>query len=150
MPRKRPKFVTTVEPPDAPPAPGAANLDALVRATLVDFDELDVLPNDVKDMLVGELVESIRKARAGLRFRRRGVSDQYLTKSVFLADLSEALRRAGIAPTRWRKIYDGGERDDESLVFRLARDLSSDARFELPADLKDLGQSSTKWSRNSI
>jgi len=74
-----------------------------VRATLVDFDELDVLPNDVKDMLVGELVESIRKARAGLRFRRRGVSDQYLTKSVFLADLSEALRRAGIAPTRWRK-----------------------------------------------
>jgi hypothetical protein len=65
MPHKRRKFVTTVEPPDPPPAPGAATLDALVRATLVDFDELDVLPNDVKDRLIGDLVESIKRARAG-------------------------------------------------------------------------------------
>jgi hypothetical protein len=150
VPRKQRKFITTVEPPDAPPAPGAATLEALVQATLNDFDELAVLPNDVKNKLVGDLVESIKRARARLRFRRRGVSDIYLTKSVFLADLSEALRSAGIAPTRWRKIYDGGERGDESLAFRLARDLSSDAGFELPADLKDLGQSSTRWSRNSV
>jgi len=151
MPRKRRKYITTVEPPDAPPAPGAPTLDALVRATLVDFDELDVLPKDIKAGLVGDLVESIKRARAGLRARRRGVGDTYLTKSVFLADVSEALRRVGIAPTRWSKIYDGGEADDEALPFRLARALSSDAGFKkFPVDLKNLGRSSTKWSRNSI
>jgi hypothetical protein len=145
MPRKRWSFVTTVEPQEPPVAPGAPSLEALVQATLIDFDELAQLPTSVKDQLVRALIESIRRARAGLSFRKKGVGDQYQTKAVFVADLAAALTAAGLRPTRWRKTYDGGDEDHESLLFRLARALVGDAGLELPTDMKDLGQASTNW-----
>jgi len=145
VPRKRRPFVTTVEPPEPPLAPGAATLEALVQATLNDFDELAPLTAHIRARLIGDLVESIRRGRAGFRLGRRGVSDQYEAKAVLMADIARALEAAGIPARRWRKVYDGGEKDDESLLFRLARALAGDAGFDLPADLKDLGQASTKW-----
>ena len=113
MPRKRWSFVTTVEPQEPHVAPGAPSFEALVQATLIDFDELAQLPTSVKDQLVRAFIESIRRARAGLSFRKRGVSDQYQTKVVFVADLANALKAAGLDPTRWRKTYDGGSEDHE-------------------------------------
>lgn len=148
MPRKRRKFIVTVEPPEPPIDPKAATLEELVGAILKDFDELSVLPTSTKELLIRDLVESVRRARAGLRFRRRGVGDGFQTVSVFLADLATALTAAGIKPARWRKNYDGrtDECDDaESLFFKLARALAGDAGLKLPADLKLVAQASTQW-----
>jgi hypothetical protein len=149
MPRKRRVFVTTVEPPQPKLDPKAATLEALVGATLNDFDEFSPLPAPSKDQLIKDLVESIRRARAGLRFRRRGVGDEYQVKAVYLSDLARALEAAGVPVTRWRKVYDGGEKEDESLFFRVARALSGDAGLKLPADLKELGQASTSWKKSA-
>ena len=60
-----------------------------------------------------------------------------------MSDIAAGLGKAGIPATRWRKFDDGSDR--ESLLFRVTRDLASDAGLALPKDLKVLGQSSVQW-----
>jgi hypothetical protein len=106
-----------------------------VRHALVDFDdELSVLSHHTREKLVEELVDSIRHARAGVKVRKRGVSDKALAEQIFLSDVDRALERAGLPAKRWRKQYDNG--GDESFYFRLAREVAAVSGIVLPQDLK--------------
>jgi hypothetical protein len=124
MPRKRRKNQLTFH--DAPlidPTNRHANSDEeLVRHALVDLEELDVLPETVREQLIGDLVDAVRFARAGVKVGKVGVSNAATSQQVFVADVGRALERAGVRPTRWRKQYDNG--GGESVYFRVAREVA--------------------------
>lgn len=143
MPRKpRRPFSTSVE-PHSIPDPYVAPLRALIGATLIDFDEFATLAANASGRLVDDLEEAVRRARVGYKFQRRGIGDRNKAASILMSDIAAGLEEAGIPATRWRKIDDGSDR--ESLLFRVTRDLASDAGLPLPKDLKVLGQSSLQW-----
>jgi hypothetical protein len=113
-----------------------------IRHVLVDFDELAMLSREVREQLVSDLVDSVRHARAGVKARKRGVSDKALAQQIFLSDVGRALERVGLPTKRWRKQYDNG--GGESFLFRLAREVADVADLDLPEDLKLLGQRASR------
>jgi hypothetical protein len=115
----------------------------LVRAVLVDFDELGVLSSEVREQLISDLVDSVRFARGGVKARKRGVSDKALAQQILLSDVGQALERAGLPAKRWRKQYEYEERG-ESFFFRLAREVADVADLDLPVDLKLPGQRASR------
>jgi hypothetical protein len=140
MPRKRWKHkVTFYDVPRIDPADRHTNSDEeLVRHALVDLEELDVLPEEVREQLIGDLVEAVRFARAGVKVGKVGVSNAATTQEVFVADVGRALERAGVRPTRWRKQYDNG--GGESLYFRVSREVADVTGLgALPKDPKLVG-----------
>jgi hypothetical protein len=80
----------------------------MVRAVLVDFDEVAVLSPEANEQLVADLVDAIGFRRCGVKVRKRGLSDEAVTRQIFLSDIRRALERAGLPVTRWRKRYDRG------------------------------------------
>jgi hypothetical protein len=131
-----------------PGVPVPAEDHELARFALVDFDEVAVLPEHVREQLVADLVEAVRYARCGVKAGKRGMSDRALAQQVFLSDVQRALERAGLHATRWRKRYDYGDgpSDDapESLFFRLAREIADVSGISLPQDLKLAGQRASR------
>jgi hypothetical protein len=131
MPRKRkPRFaehkVAVIDPGDR----NAVEDRDLVRHALVDFDEVTVLSDEIRERLVEDLVDSIRFARGGVNAGKRHVSNKALARHVFLADVARALARAGLPVKRWR-------RDDrESLLYGVAHALADTSNLHLPQDLK--------------
>lgn len=113
-----------------------------VRHVLVNFDELAVLSSDAREQLVSDLVNSVRHARAGVKARKRGVSDRALAQQILLSDVGRALERVGLPAKRWRKQYDNG--GGESFLFRLAREVADIAELDLPQDLKLPGQRASR------
>jgi hypothetical protein len=111
----------------------------LVRATLVDFEELADLPSATREQLVTDLVDAIGFWRAGVKPGKRGLSDEKEAQHIFISDVGRALERAGLFATRWRKTYEGDCPDidaPESFFFRLARELANVFGITLPKDLK--------------
>jgi hypothetical protein len=106
----------------------------LVRHALVDFDELAVLSGETRERLVADLVDAIHFVRCGVRAGKRGVSDRALAQQIFVSDVGRALERGGLPAKRWRKQYDNG--GDESLFFRVAREVADVCGMALPRDLK--------------
>src|SRR5437868_8063462 len=68
----------------------------MVRAVLVDFDELTVLPSEAREQLVADLVESIGFRRCGVKVGKRGLSDEAVAQQILLSDIGRALERAGL------------------------------------------------------
>src|SRR5262249_13858277 len=120
----------------------------LVRATLVDFEELANLPSTAREQLVANLVDGIRFWRAGVKAGKRGLSDEKEAQNIYLSNVGRALERAtGLPATRWRKTYEGDGPDidaPESLFFRLARGVAAAFGRALPKDLKLAGQRASK------
>ena len=119
----------------------------LVRATLVDFEELADLPRATREQLVTDLVGAIGFWRAGVKPGKRGLSDEKEAQHIFISDVGRALERAGLFATRWRKTYEGDGPDvdaPESFFFRLARGLADAFGRALPKDLKLAGQRASK------
>ena len=119
----------------------------LVRATLVDFEELADLPSATREQLVTDLVGAIGFWRAGVKPGKRGLSDEKEAQHIFISDVGRALERAGLFATRWRKTYEGDCPDidaPESFFFRLARGLADAFGRALPKDLKLAGQRASK------
>jgi hypothetical protein len=120
----------------------------LVRATLVDFEELADLPSATREQLVADLVDAIRFWRAGVKPGKRGLSDEKEARHIFMSDVRRALERAtGLPATRWRKTYEGDGPDidaPESFFFRLARGVADAFGRALPKDLKLAGQRASK------
>jgi hypothetical protein len=153
MPRKRQKYkVTFYGVPFIDPADRHANTDEeLANHALVDFEELAVLPDEVRERLIGDLVEAVRFARAGIKVGKVGVSNAATTQQVFVADVGRALERAGVRATRWRKQYDNG--GGESLYFRVAREVADVMGVgPLPKDPKLVGgrASQIEYAANSL
>ena len=96
----------------------------LVRATLLDFEELADLPDNTRELLVEDLVVSAWWTRCGVNAGKLGVANGALAPHVFLAEVGRALKRARLPVTRWRKNYD--LRRGESFFFRLAREVADD------------------------
>ena len=144
MPRKRrltglsEYAVPKIDPNDR----NAVEDDKLVRHALVDFDELAVLSDEIREKFVEDLVDSIRYARGGVKARKQGVSDKAIAQQIFLSDVGRALERAGLPAKRWRKQYDNG--GGESFFFRLAREVADVAGLDLPQDLKLPGQRASR------
>jgi len=111
----------------------------MVRAVMVDFDELAVSP-EAHEQLVADLVEAVRFRRCGAKVGKRGLSDEAVTQQIFLSDIGRALEQAGLPVTRWRKRYDRGDGPDidapESFFFRFARELGDAFGMPFPQDLK--------------
>jgi hypothetical protein len=119
----------------------------LVRATLVDFEELADLPSKTREQLVADLVVAIGFWRAGVKPGKCGLSDEKEAQHIFISDVGRALKRAGLSATRWRKTYEGDGPDidaPESVFFRLARGLADAFGRALPKDLKLAGQRASK------
>jgi hypothetical protein len=119
----------------------------LVRHVLVDFDEVAVLPDEIREQLVADLVIAIWAWRAGVKPGKRGLSDEKEAQHIFMADVGRALERAGLSATRWRKTYEGDGPDidaPESFFFRLVRGLADAFGRSLPKDLKLAGQRASK------
>jgi hypothetical protein len=116
----------------------------LVRATLVDLDELAVLPGDIRERLIEDLVFASRLWLAGVKPGKRGLSDEKEAQHIFISDVGRALGRTGLRATRWRKKYEGDGGPDvdapESFFFRLARELGDAFGRPLPKDLKLAGK----------
>jgi hypothetical protein len=144
MPRKRkPKFAEYKVPAVDPNDRDAVEDRDLVRHALAGLDAISVLPGETRERLVEDLVEAIRFWRAGVRCRKRGLSDEKEAQHIFMADVARALRRAGLPATRWRKTYEGDGPDaraPESFLFRLSRELAVTCGQTLPNDLKLAGQ----------
>ncbi|MFL6817602.1 MAG: hypothetical protein ACJ8EF_06645 [Bradyrhizobium sp.] len=134
-PKRRPMRLAEYKVPNIDPTDRSlAGDDDLVRHALVDFDEIAVVPREVRKQLVADLVDAIRFARAGVNAGKRGVSNKALAQQIFLSDVCRALGRAGLPSTRWRKKYDNG--GGESFFFRLAREVAAVSGIALPQDLK--------------
>jgi len=136
MPRKpRLSYYSVIKPEDG----DEVDDYDLVRATLVDFEELADLPIATREQLVADLVAAIRFWRAGVKPGNRGLSDEKEAQHIFISDVGRALERAGLRATRWRKTYEGDGPDidaPESFFFRLARELANVFGITLPKDLK--------------
>jgi alkylation response protein AidB-like acyl-CoA dehydrogenase len=146
MPRKRRKFVVSqCHVPLVDPADRRTASDAdLVRHALVDFEELEVLPPPAHEQLIQDLVNAVRFARAGVKVRKKGVSDAKVAQQIFAADIAQAMRRAGLSTARWRKQYDNG--GNESLYFRVLREIAEVSGLPaIPTDPKLLGQRAEKF-----
>jgi hypothetical protein len=149
MPRKRkPKFSSYDIPDINPEDRNAVDDHDLVRHVMVDFDELAVLPDKIREQLVADLVIAIWAWRAGVKPGKRGLSDEKEAQHIFMADVRRALERIGLSAPRWRKTYDGDSGPDldapESFFFRLARELADAFGRTLPKDLKLAGQRASK------
>jgi hypothetical protein len=120
----------------------------LVRATLVDFDEVAALPDEIREQFIVDLVVAIRFWRAGVKLGKHGLSDKKEAQNIYLSSVGRALERAtGLPATRWRKTYEGDGPDidaPESFFFRLARGLADAIGSALPKDLKLAGQRASK------
>ena len=147
MPRKR--WLTHLSISDIPTInPKDRNAVAdhdLVRATLVDFEEAAVLPDEIRESLVEDLVAAGRIARGGLNARKHHVSNRAMGKHVFMGDVGRAMEGAVLPVKQWQKWYDIGsdENDngsDESVYFRLAHALGDVFGLKLPKDLKPLAR----------
>jgi hypothetical protein len=144
MPRKRwlsrlsTYDIPTIDPNDR----NAVEDHDLVRHALVDVDEQAVLSSQIREQLVSDLVDAIRFARAGVKARKRGVSDKALAQQIFLSDVGRALEQAGLPAKRWRKQCDNG--GGESFYFRLAREVAEVSGMLLPQDLKLPGKRSAQ------
>ena len=92
-------------------------------------------------------MDAIRFWRAGVKPRKRGLSDEKEAQHIFISNVERALERAGLRATRWRKTYEGDRPDidaPESFFFRLARGLADAFGRALPKDLKLAGQRASK------
>jgi hypothetical protein len=136
MHRKRWRFpLSSYDVPKVDPNDRNAIEDCdLVRASLVDFDELAGLSDEIREKLIEDLVDSIGFARTGVKAGKRGVSNKALAQQIFLSDMRRALEGAGLPAKRWRKQYDNGR--GESFFFRLAREIAEVGNIALPRDLK--------------
>jgi hypothetical protein len=111
----------------------------LVRHVLVDiFDETNVLPGDIINQFVENLVAAGCYACGGVKAGKRGVSDEATRQDIWLSGVAHAMEQAGLPVKRWRKKYD--LRKGESLYFRLVRELGDVFGIALPKDLKLAGQ----------
>jgi hypothetical protein len=150
MPRKRRHVGFSVfsqeknDPLITPEDPKKVTDHDLVRATLVDLDELAVLPGDIRERLIEDLVFASRLWLAGVKPGKRGLSDEKEAQHIFISDVGRALGRTGLRATRWRKKYEGDGGPDvdapESFFFRLARELGDAFGRPLPKDLKLAGK----------
>jgi hypothetical protein len=140
MPRKRwrtPLFSYDI--PDINPEDrNAVRVHDLVRATLVDYDELAALPGETLKQVIEDVVISGWCACCDVKAGKRYVTDKATKQDIFLSGVRHALERAGLTATRWRKKYD--LRKGESLYFRLARELAGLFDIALPKDLKLAGK----------
>ena len=140
MPRKR-RHVRLSEwkiPPINPGDPHAVEDHVLVRHTLVDFEEAAVLPDEIREQLVADLVDTIGFWRAGVKPGKRGLSDEKEAQHIFISNVGRALERAGLSATRWRKTYEGDGPDinaPESFYFRVIRALGDAFGIPIPKDL---------------
>jgi len=120
----------------------------LVRATLVDFEELADLPSATREQLVTDLVDAMKFWQAGVKAGKRGLSDKKEAQNIYLLKVGRDLERAtGLPATRWRKTYEGDGPDidaPESLFFRLARGVADAFGMPLPKDLKLAAQRASK------
>jgi hypothetical protein len=108
---------------------------------LDDFEELALLPHEVRQALITELEDAIGHCRCGVKAGRVGLSAKAVAQQIFLSDVGRALERAtGQLARRWSKRYDRGDGADpdapESLYFRLVRELADAFDIALPKDLK--------------
>ena len=136
MPRKRwraPLFLYDL-PVINPEDRNAVRVHDLVRATLVDYDELAALPGETLEQVVEDVVVSGWCTCCDVKAGKRYVTDKATRQDIFLSGVRHALERAGLTATRWRKQYDNG--GGESLYFRLARQLADVFDIALPKDLK--------------
>jgi len=149
MPRKRkPKFseykIPTIDPEDR----HAVENHVLIRHALVDFDELALLPSNTYEQLVANLVDAIGFWRAGVKPRKRGLSDEKEAQHIFISNVGRALERAGLSAPRWRKTYDGDGGPDpdapQSFYFLLVRSLGDVFGIPLPKDLRLAGKRASK------
>jgi hypothetical protein len=140
MPRKRNRLSSYDIKKIDPTTPVPIEDHEMVRAVLVDFDEVAVLSHKANEQFVEDLVEVIRYRRCGVKVGKRGLSDEAVAQQIFLSDIGRALGRAGLPVTRWRKRYDLGDGPDiqapESFYFRLSRELAEAFGMALPQDLK--------------
>jgi hypothetical protein len=120
----------------------------LVRATLVDLEELADLPSATREQLVTDLGDAMKFWQAGVKPGKRGLSDKKEAQHIYLSKVGRALERAtGLPATRWRKTYEGDGPDidaPESLFFRLARGVADAFGMPLPKDLKLAAQRASK------
>jgi hypothetical protein len=107
----------------------------IVQFALVDFDELKALPTETREQLISDLVAAIGFFRAGLQVRKRGVSDRKVATQVLVADIGQALERAGVPAKRW---YDRAGRG--SLYFRVVAEIAGELKMVVPKDLELAGQ----------
>jgi hypothetical protein len=114
--------------------------EELIRHAFVDIEAFSALPTDAMDELVREILRALGYYRTGLQARTRGVSNNDISREVFARDIFKAVKLAGFRATRWRKKYDGGEDEDESLSFRVIRALFDQFKIRCPKDLKRIGQ----------
>jgi hypothetical protein len=116
----------------------------LVRATLVDFEELATLPEATRERFVEDLVDAVAYWRAGIKPGKLGLSGKKAALQIFISKVGLALERADIPATRWRKTYegDGGPDPDapESFFFQLIRALGDSFGMLIPRDLKLAGK----------
>jgi hypothetical protein len=148
MPRKRkPKFSEYKVPAIDPGDRNAIEDRDLVQFELVDFDEVAVLPDEIRERLVEDLVASIRFARGGVNAGKRHVSDKALARHIFLSDVGRALECVGLPVKRWRKHDHGG---GESLFYRMARALADGCSLHLPQDLKPLAKRAVQIQYGTI
>jgi hypothetical protein len=156
VPRKRWKSkVKSCDVPPFHPGDRCANSDEeLVRAALVDVEEMAVLPDAVREHLIRDLVEAVRYARAGVAVGKVGVSNKATAQQVYMSDIARAMERTGLRATRWRKRYDDGDGPSggapESLFFRVAREVADIAGITLPQDLKLAGQRAAQHQYGAI
>jgi hypothetical protein len=92
----------------------------LVRHALVNFSELADLPDDIREQLVADLVGAIRFWWAGVKPRKRGLSDEREAQHIFFSDVRRALERAGLPATRWRKTHEGNGPDIDAAAVAVA------------------------------
>ena len=138
-----PGFHSVINPEDR----DAVEDHVLVRHMLVDFEELAVLPDEIREQLVADLVDAIGFWRAGVKPGKHGLSDEKEAQHIFISDVGRALERAGLPVKRWRKTYEGDGPDidaPESFFFRLARALGDVFGIPLPKDLKLAGERASK------
>jgi hypothetical protein len=136
MPRKRkPRFSEYKVPAIDPGDRNAVEDRVRVRHALVDFDEVAVLPKEIHERLVEDLVASVYYARGGLSAGKRHVSNKAETRRIFLSGVARALGQAGLPVKRWRKHDHGG---GESLFFQVAHALADTCGLRLPKDLRPL------------
>ena len=120
----------------------------LVRATLVDFEELATLPEATREQLVTDLVDAVAYWRVGVKPGKLGLSGKKAALQIFISKVGHALKRAALPVKRWRKTYegDGGPDPDapESFFFQLIRALGDSFSIPIPRDLKLAGKRASK------
>jgi hypothetical protein len=137
------------------PTRGAGDRDfipdeELIRRVLSDIVDLSALPTDIVDKVANDLLHALGYYRTGVHVGKRGISNGDTAREILVKDVFSALERTGFRPTRWRKKYDGGEDDRESLAFRFIRMLFDKLGISCPEDLKRIAQRASSIQVSSL